>query len=73
VAAAGFAERDWKLVLDQLAERRTAGKYELLLAEGHLARRRFGAMLGRIVLVSILTGIDTMVRLATESVYSGLE
>jgi hypothetical protein len=32
--------------------------YWLLLAEGHLNRRRFGAMLGRIALLPILTGID---------------
>jgi hypothetical protein len=28
----------------------------LLLAEGHLTRRRFGAMLGRIALLRIPTG-----------------
>jgi hypothetical protein len=30
--------------------------YWLLLAEGHLTRRRFGAMLGRITLLPIPTG-----------------
>ena len=30
--------------------------YWLLLAEGHLTRRRFGAMLGRIALLRIPTG-----------------
>jgi hypothetical protein len=30
--------------------------YWLFLAEGHLNRRRFGAMLGRIALLPVLTG-----------------
>jgi hypothetical protein len=30
--------------------------YWLLLAEGHLTRRRFGAMLGRIALLPVPTG-----------------
>jgi hypothetical protein len=30
--------------------------YWLFLAEGHLNRRRFGAMLGRIVLLPLRTG-----------------
>jgi len=30
--------------------------YWLLLAESHLTRRRFGAMLGRIAVLPILTG-----------------
>jgi hypothetical protein len=30
--------------------------YRLLLAEGHLNRRRFGAMLGRIALLPLQTG-----------------
>jgi hypothetical protein len=33
-----------------------AHSYWLLLAEGHLTRRRFGAMLGRIVLLLMPTG-----------------
>ncbi len=32
--------------------------YWLFLAEGHLNRRRFGAMLGRIVLLSVPTGYN---------------
>jgi hypothetical protein len=35
---------------------RHARYYSLLLAEGHLNRRRFGAMLGRIALLPIPTG-----------------
>ena len=46
----------------------------LLLAEGHLTRRRFGAMLGRIALLPVPTGqIIMVVRSARESAYSGLE
>jgi hypothetical protein len=33
-----------------------AGYYWLLLAGGHLNRRRFGAMLGRIALLSVRAG-----------------
>jgi hypothetical protein len=46
--------------------------YWLLLAEGHLTRRRFGAMLGRIALLPIPTGsVDRwiVVQSAAESVY----
>jgi hypothetical protein len=44
-----------------------------MLAEGHLTRRRFGAMLGRVALVPVPTGYIMVVRLVMESVYSGLE
>ena len=51
VAAAG-AEEDRELVADEFALMKTGGRlvkharyYWLLLAEGHLNRRRFGAML----------------------------
>ena len=55
-AATGFAAKDWKLVLDEPPA--TAGQdrrlvkharyYWLLLAESHLTRRLFRAMVGRI-------------------------
>ena len=65
VAAAGAAQANRELVADQLAaaageDRWTAGEharyYWLFLAEGHLTRRRFGAMLGRIALLRIPAG-----------------
>jgi hypothetical protein len=57
--------RDRELVADESAATlvKTGGRlvkharyHWLLLAEGHLTRRRFGAMLGRIALLPILTG-----------------
>jgi hypothetical protein len=60
-----FVATNQELVADKFAA--TAGEdrgrlvkharyYWLLLAEGHLTRRRFGAMLGRIVLLPMPTG-----------------
>jgi len=53
----------WSLTSLQQRLVKTAGRlvkharyYWLLLAEGHLTRRRFGAMLGRIALLPVLTG-----------------
>jgi hypothetical protein len=57
MAASGAAEENRPLVADQPAQRpvKTGGQlvnrsqyYWLLLAEGHLNRRLFGEMLGRI-------------------------
>jgi hypothetical protein len=65
VAAAGVAPRNREMVADESAAWlvKTGGRlvkhsryYWLLLAEGHLTRRRFGAMLGRIVLLPMPTG-----------------
>ena len=65
VAAAGTAEEDRELVADEFAatvgeDRRTTGKharyYWLLLAEGHLNRRRFAAMLRRIFMLPVPAG-----------------
>ena len=62
VAAAGVTQANRELVADQLAaaageDRWTAGQTcALLLAEGHLTRRRFGAMLGRIALLPLQAG-----------------
>jgi hypothetical protein len=54
---------NWSLTSLQQRLVKTGGRlvkharyYWLLLAEGHLTRRRFGAMLGRIALLPILTG-----------------
>ena len=54
---------NWSLTSLQQRLVKTGGRlvkharyYWLLLAEGHLNRRRFGAMLGRIVLLPIPTG-----------------
>jgi len=58
-------QRIRELVADELAataseDRRAAVKharyYWLLLAKGHLSRRRFGAMLGRIAVLAVPTG-----------------
>ena len=60
-----FAERieNWSLTSLQQRLVKTGGRlvkharyYWLLLAEGHLTRRRFGAMLGRIALLPVPTG-----------------
>jgi hypothetical protein len=55
--------RKWSLTSVQQRLVKTGGRlvkharyYRLLLAEGHLTRRRFGAMLGRIALLPIPTG-----------------
>jgi hypothetical protein len=65
VAAAGTAERieNWSLTSLQQRLVKTGGRlvkharyYWLLLAEAHLNRRRFGAMLGRIALLPLRTG-----------------
>jgi hypothetical protein len=59
------AQLNRELVPDESEQRlvKTGGRlvkharyYWLLLAEGHLTRRRFGAMLGRIALLPIPTG-----------------
>jgi len=42
--------------LQQRLVKHMRGTIGLLLAEGHLSRRRFGAMLGRIALLSVRTG-----------------
>ncbi len=54
---------NWSLTSLQQRLVKTGGRlvkharyYWLLLAEGHLTRRRFGAMLGRIALLPIPTG-----------------
>ena len=54
---------NWSLTSLQQRLVKTGGRlvkharyYWLLLAEGHLNRRRFGAMLGRIALLPVLTG-----------------
>jgi hypothetical protein len=54
---------NWSLTSLQQRQVKTGGRlvkharyYWLLLAEGHLTRRRFGAMLGRIALLPIPTG-----------------
>jgi hypothetical protein len=54
---------NWSLTSLQQRLVKTGGRlvkharyYWLLLAEGHLNRRRFGAMLGRIALLSVRTG-----------------
>ena len=58
-------QRIRELVADEPAataseDRRAAVKHAryswLLLAEGHLSRRRFGAMLGRIAVLAVPTG-----------------
>ncbi|MGA8309722.1 MAG: hypothetical protein WB755_06810 [Terriglobales bacterium] len=61
MAAATTAAEDCELFADELAattgEDRGAGVYYwLLLAEGHLNRRRFGAMLGNIALPPLRKG-----------------
>jgi len=65
VAAAALPRRieNWSLTSLQQRLVKTGGRlvkharyYWLLLAEGHLTRRRFGAMLGRISLLPIPTG-----------------
>jgi hypothetical protein len=59
-----FQERKGHALSDSLQQRlvKTGGRlvkharyYWLLLAEGHLTRRRFGAMLGRIALLPVPT------------------
>jgi hypothetical protein len=45
--------------------------YWLLLAEGHLTRRRCGAMLGRMALLPIPTGPQMVVKSAAESALPG--
>ena len=54
---------NWSLTSLQQRLVKTGGRlvkharyYWLLLAEGHLSRRRFGAMLGRITLLPVPTG-----------------
>jgi hypothetical protein len=47
---------NWSLTSLQQRLVKHARYYWLLLAEGHLTRRRFGAMLGRIALLPIPTG-----------------
>jgi len=49
-----------------------ARHYWLLLAEGHLTRRRFGAMLARISLLPVPTGEIGGPDQAAKSVYQGL-
>jgi hypothetical protein len=44
----------------------------LLLAEGHLNRRRFGAMLGRIACYRYGRDRELVAKAAAESVYSGV-
>jgi hypothetical protein len=55
--------RNWSLTSLQQRLVKTGGRlvkharyYWLLLAEGHLTRRRFGAMLGQIALLPVPTG-----------------
>jgi hypothetical protein len=65
VAAAGLAQRigNWSLTSLQQRLVKTGGRlvkharyYWFLLAEGHLNRRRFGAMLDRIALLPVPAG-----------------
>jgi hypothetical protein len=65
VAAAGTAEEDRQLVVDEFAAEagETGGRlikharyYWLLLAESHLTRRLFGAMVRRIAALPVGTG-----------------
>jgi hypothetical protein len=65
LATTGAAEEDRELVADQLQQRRvkTGGRlvkharyYWLMLAESHLTRRLFGAMVGRIAALPVATG-----------------
>jgi hypothetical protein len=65
MAVTGAAPTTREVVADRLQQRlvKTGGRlvkharyYWLLLAEGPLTRRRFGAMLGRIALLPIPTG-----------------
>jgi hypothetical protein len=67
---------NWSLTSLQQRLVRTGGRlvkharyYWLLLAEGHLNRRRFRAMLGRIALLPIPTGWWIVVQSAAESAY----
>jgi hypothetical protein len=63
MAAAGAAEEDRRLVLDQLAatvgedrRHKHARYYWLMLAESHLTRRLFGSMVRRIAALPMHTG-----------------
>jgi hypothetical protein len=47
--------------------------YWLFLAEGHLNRRRFRAMLGRIALLPVLAGERMQVKFVSESVHRRVE
>jgi hypothetical protein len=56
-----ISSRDWTAracdsSLDRIGDGQVARYYWLLLAEGHLNRRRFGAMLDRIALLPVPTG-----------------
>jgi hypothetical protein len=70
---------NWSLTSLQQRLVKTGGRlvkharyYWLLLAEGHLNRRRFAAMLGGIALLPLPTGQGMVVKPAAESVSSGL-
>jgi len=71
--------KNWSLTSLQQRLVKTGGRlvkharyYWLLLAEGHLNRRRFGAMLGRIVLLRMPTGRELVAKSAPKSGDNGL-
>ena len=71
-AASGFAKREIEPVPDRLQQRwvKYAPYHWLSLAEGHLNRRRLGAMRDRIALLPLPTGLIEIERVRAGSVQS---